>query len=72
MRSGKQRDDSASVVAEIHHVTADYVRKVGAGERENEDIMATLVDYQVGKNALIEHLKTLVPIKPNPAKYGRG
>lgn len=65
------RDDTARIVAQIHGVSTSYVQKVRAGERENEEIMATLVDYAVGKNKLIKQLEELVPIKTNPAKHAR-
>jgi len=67
----KMRDDVARIVAKMHGVTPQYVRMVRRGERENDDIMASLVDFQVAKNKLIRHLEKLVPIKPNPKKYAR-
>jgi len=36
-----RRRDVATMVAAIHGVTADYVRKVIRGERENDQILAT-------------------------------
>lgn len=69
-RNRRLRDDTARIVARIHGVSTSYVQKVRAGERENEEIMATLVDYAVGKNQLIKHLEELVPIKSIPAKHG--
>lgn len=71
VRKSKLRDDTARIVAKIHGVSTSYVQKVRAGERENEEIMATLVDYAVGKNKLIKHLEELVPIKSNPVRHGR-
>jgi hypothetical protein len=67
----KKRDDTARIVAQIHGVSARYVDMVRKGERENEAILATLVDYQTGKTKLIKHLIDLVPITPNPEKYAR-
>lgn len=72
VRKDKQRDDTARIVAQIHGVSTSYVQKVRSGERENEDIMATLVDYAVGKNKLIRDLRSLIPLKKsNPQKHGR-
>jgi len=67
----KLRDDTARIVAEIHGATPRYVTMVRNGERKNEDIMATLVDYAVAKSKLIRHLEKLIPITPNPEKYAR-
>lgn len=67
----KKRDDTARIVAQMHGVSVSYVQKVRNGERENEDIMASLVDFSVAKNKLIKHLESLVPIKTNPKKYAR-
>ncbi len=65
------RDDTARIVAEIHGVSPDYVRKVGKGERENEEIMASLIDYRQEKSKLIKHIESLIPVTSNPAKYAR-
>jgi hypothetical protein len=66
-----RRDNTAEIVAGIHGVTADYVRKVRNGERENEAIMATLVDFNIGKSNLIKHLEQLVPLTQSTTRYGR-
>lgn len=66
-----QRDDTAQIVARIHKVTPRYVQMVRTGKRENEEILATLVDYQTGKNQLIRTLEEMVQITPNPEKYAR-
>lgn len=67
----KSRDNTAAIIAEIHGVSSDYVRKVRNGVREDEEILATLVDYHQMHSKLIKHLKELVPVKSNPDKYGR-
>lgn len=69
--NARRRDDVANVVAEIHGVKPRYVNMIRNGDRENEEILATCVEYQLGKNNLIESLKKLVPITPNPEKYAR-
>lgn len=66
---GKLRDDTARIVARIHGVSVRYVQLVREGKRDNDDILATLVDYQLGKSKLIKHLEELVPLTPNPEKY---
>jgi hypothetical protein len=67
----RKRDEIAKVVADIHGVSPRYVNMVRNGERENEEILATLVDYQQNKSKLIQTLKELVPLNPNPKKYAR-
>lgn len=67
----KKRDDTARIVAQIHGVSQSYVEKVRRGERENEEVLATLIDYQVGKNALIKHLESLIQVSPKTKKYAR-
>jgi len=67
----RRRDHITRIVADIHGVSTDYVRRIRNGERNNEEIMATLVDYQIASEKLIKHLEKLVPIKPNPEKYAR-
>ena len=52
-----ERDDTARIVARIHGVTERYVQMVRNGERENEEIMATLVDFKTGKAELIKNLQ---------------
>lgn len=71
IRSTKRRDETTRIVAEIHGVSMRYVNMVRNGERQNEEITATLVDYEQGKSNLIKHLEALVPLKPQPEKYGR-
>lgn len=68
----RKRDELARVVAELHGVSPRYVNMVRNGDRQDEEIMASLVDYKQNKNKLIQHLRKLVPITPNPKKYARG
>jgi hypothetical protein len=70
-RKVKLRDDTVRIIAEIHGVSPRYVNMVRNGERENDNIMATLIDYQIGKNKLIKHLEELIPTISNPSKYAR-
>src|SRR5687768_6753753 len=71
-RKARKRDDVAQVVAGIHKVSPRYVNMVRDGDRENEEILATAVEYELGKSQLIKTLERLVPITPNPQKYARG
>lgn len=74
----KRGDDIARIVADIHGVSVSYVQKIRAGERENDDIMETLVEYTQGKkalirklyekNKLIKHIESLIPIEPKSAR----
>jgi hypothetical protein len=70
-KSSRKRDDVAQVVAKIHGVSPQYVNMIRSGERESDEIMATLVEYSLGKSRLIKSLEELVQITPNPAKYAR-
>lgn len=67
----KSRDEITRIVAEIHGVTERYVRMVRNGERYNEAIAASLVEYEVGRTELIKHIESLVPLKPKPQRNGR-
>lgn len=58
----KQRDDLATIVADMYGVSARYVRMVRNGERENEQILGTLIEMREGKNLLIQSVKELIPI----------
>lgn len=62
------RDDIANIVAELHQVTPDYVRKIRRGEKENEEIMATIMDVHEAKNNLIKEVKRLIPVEKLPPK----
>jgi hypothetical protein len=64
------RDDMCRTIAQIHGVSPRYVRMVRNGERENEAIAASLVDYNIGRNNLIKHLEKLVPVTSN-SRNGR-
>jgi hypothetical protein len=70
-RNSRLNDDTTRIVASIHGVSEDHVRRVRRGDRNNEEILATAIEYQQGKSALIEHLTKLIPITPNPRKHGR-
>jgi hypothetical protein len=63
-RRGKRRSDTATIVAELKGVTPRYVRMIRNGERENEEILATLIDLEQGQSKLIKELTRIVPIKP--------
>ncbi len=58
-RSTKRRD-VATIVADIHGVTDNYVRKVMRGERENEAIIATYMEIIEQDNLLIAAVKKAV------------
>jgi hypothetical protein len=49
----RTRDDTASIVAEIHGVSAAYVRMVVNGKRENQTILRTYQHIKRGKKMLI-------------------
>ena len=60
-----RRRDVPALVAEIHGVTADHVRKVVRGDRENEQILATYMQIVENDNMLLKAAKDIVPFKSN-------
>lgn len=66
-----KRDDTAAIIAQIHGVSARYVRMVRAGDRKNEEILASLVDFQVGKRVLIQSIEKVVPTPVISTRHGR-
>jgi hypothetical protein len=59
-----RRRDVATLVADIHGVTADHVRKVIRGDRENDHILATYMHIIENDNLLLQATKKLVPFNP--------
>jgi hypothetical protein len=59
-----RRRDLASMVAKIHGVTPDYVRKVIRTDRHNDDILDTVWAILDGENQLLEAVKKAVPFNP--------
>lgn len=55
------RRDVARLVAQVHGVSPRYVRMVMAGERTNEEILATYMEMVEQDNLLIQSLATAVP-----------
>ena len=55
-----------ALVAEIHGVTADHVRKVVRGDRENQEILATYMQIIKNDNLLLQAVKNVIPEKTNP------
>ena len=56
-----RRRDVAKLVAGIHGVTADHVRKVIRGDRENVQILATYMQIIEKDNLLLQAAKSRVP-----------
>lgn len=67
----KKPDHTAQIVADITGYSIDMVRRVRNGERHNEEILATLVDYEIGQNKLVKHLKQLIPLDAKKDRKGR-
>jgi hypothetical protein len=63
-----RRRDAATLVASIHGVTADHVRKVIRGDRENDEILATYMQIIENDNLLLQAVKDTVPF--NSIKSG--
>ena len=57
-----RRRDVATLVAGIHGVTADHVRKVIRGDRENNQILATYMQIIENDNLLLQAVKNIVPL----------
>ena len=60
-----RRRDVPALVAEIHGVTADHVRKVVRGDRENEEILATYLQIIKNDNLLLQAVKNVLPVQAN-------
>jgi hypothetical protein len=60
-----RRRDVPALVAEIHGVTADHVRKVIRGERGNEEILATYMQIIKNDNLLLQAVKNVLPVQVN-------
>jgi len=65
-KKSTNRRDVATLVATIHGVTADHVRKVIRGDRENEQILATYMHIIEQDNWLIQAAKSIVPFHSKP------
>lgn len=61
-----RRRDVPALVAKIHGVTADHVRKVVRGDRENKEILATYMQIIKNDNLLLKAVKTVIPGNSNP------
>lgn len=62
-----RRRDVAKLVAGIHGVTADHVRKVIRGDRENDQILATYLQIIENDNLLLQAAKKIVSFhSPSP------
>ena len=55
----KKPDDICRKVALIHGVSPRYVRMIRDGERENEFIFTTVMDFVEGEKKLFEDVKML-------------
>lgn len=64
MESRIRRRDIATLVARLHGVTPNYVRKVINGKRENEDILMTYFNIHEADNLLLQAVKESVPFNP--------
>lgn len=53
----KRRDYSTKIIAKIHGVSESLVRKVKSGDRNNEDVLDTTIEYKQGEQMLISNLR---------------
>jgi len=67
----RKRDDIAQVVADITGKTPRYVNMVRDGDRSNEVVEMIAVEYHLGKNKLIKHLESLIPLTQSTTRHGR-
>lgn len=70
-KQGQRRDDTARIVADICGVSTRTVQMVKKAERNNELVLEVLVEYEIGKSALIKSLEKLVPIEIKQKRYAR-
>ncbi len=66
---GKKGDHTAKVVGEICRVSADLVRKVRNGKRDNDDVLNIDIEYQQRHSKLINELKRMVPMNAKPRRH---
>lgn len=71
VKPNRRRDDTAAIVAKMFGVTEDYVRKVRNGDREDEEILATIIEFEQGKNNLIKAIEKMIPIGTKSPRYVR-
>lgn len=74
-KNNRKRDDVATVVAKMYGVSENYVQKVRRGDRDDEDVLTTIMDIIEGRTKLIEEVEKLVPLerktdKRRPKKLG--
>lgn len=48
-------------VAEMTGFTPDYIYKIIAGERKNNEVLGLCMDLLEGSNVLVEEVKKLIP-----------
>lgn len=70
-RQIQRRDDSVRVAAEIVGVSESLVRKAQSGERNNDEVLDTLIEYKKAKEKVIEKLKERQDLYREAAKSGR-
>jgi vacuolar-type H+-ATPase subunit I/STV1 len=69
--TAQNRSDSARVVAEIVGVSPSLVHKVRSGDRNNDEVIAALIDYKKEKEKLIARIKQIQEIYREAARSGR-
>lgn len=65
------RDENARVVADIVGKSKSLVQKVKRGDRDNDEVMAALIDYTKEKEKLIQRIKDIQEVYRVAAKTGR-
>ena len=59
----------------MYHVSPNYVGKVRRGDRTDERILSTVIEFQEAKNKLIKEIERVIPVeslnkKRKTLKYG--
>jgi CTP-dependent riboflavin kinase len=70
-RTTRTVDDSTRVAADIVGVSVSLVQKVKQGVRNNDEVVAALVDYSQEKKRVIEKIKQIQEVYREAAKSGR-
>lgn len=65
---GQRREHVSTIVADIEGVSPRYVRMVKNGDRNDDDVMDTLLGYQQRHKKLVNYLKTLRQIERSKYK----
>jgi predicted translin family RNA/ssDNA-binding protein len=71
LKNWELRDDTVRIVAEITGYSTDTVKKVRQGIRDNDEVMANLIDWGQAKKKLVGNLKAKQDLYWQAQKTGK-